>query len=120
MTDDEGKKEEEKFEFTPEREALGYIFLDQARVPAIQHARDNRDFYGPNYARRELVWDVSSAEESEDYYEVRLSFRVAGQRRREPGIEQFTVDKVGTIEVRQILSRPTKRQPSALVLVSEL
>ena len=48
MIDDEGKKEEEKFEFTPEGDALGYIFLDQARVPAIQHARDNPDFYGPN------------------------------------------------------------------------
>ena len=55
MDEEAGKKEEEKLEFTPEGEALGYIFLDQARVPEIQHARDNRDFYGPNYARRELV-----------------------------------------------------------------
>ena len=31
MAEDESKKEEEKFEFTPEGEALGYISLDQAR-----------------------------------------------------------------------------------------
>tara|TARA_B100000315_G_scaffold145098_1_gene134046 strand:+ start:3463 stop:3741 length:279 start_codon:yes stop_codon:yes gene_type:complete len=47
MTEEEGKKEEEKLEFTPEGETLGYISLDQARVLAIEHARDNRDFYGP-------------------------------------------------------------------------
>jgi hypothetical protein len=47
MAEDEGKKEEEKFEFTPEGEALGYIGLDQARVQAVEHARDNTDFYGP-------------------------------------------------------------------------
>ena len=54
MVEDNGK-EEEKFDFTAEGEALGYISLDQARVSAIQHARDNRDFYGRGYANRELT-----------------------------------------------------------------
>ena len=40
MAEDQGK-EEEKFDFTPELE--GYISLDEARVLALQHARDNRE-----------------------------------------------------------------------------
>ena len=68
MVEEEAKKEEKKLEFTPEGETLGYISLDQARVLAMEHARDNRGFYGWRYARRELVWEVVSQEESEDYY----------------------------------------------------
>ena len=75
MAEEEGKKEEEKFELDMAGEALGYISLDQARVRAMEHARDNRDFYGLRYARRELVWEVLSQEESEDYYDIRLSYR---------------------------------------------
>ena len=56
MVEEEGKKDEEKFEFTAQGEALGYISLDQARVGAIEHARDNQEFYGRRYAERELVW----------------------------------------------------------------
>ena len=55
MAEDQDKKDEEKFEFTFEGEALGYISLEQARLRAIQHARDNQAFYGSRYARRELV-----------------------------------------------------------------
>jgi len=49
MVEDEGKQEEEKFEFTATGEALGYISLDQARVLAVEHVRDNREFYGQRY-----------------------------------------------------------------------
>ena len=70
----------DKLEFTPEGETLGYISLDQARVIALQHARDDREFYG-RYADAELVWDVIGAEETEDYYEVRLAYRPAGNFR---------------------------------------
>ena len=72
MPEDESKQDDEKLEFTPEGETLGYLSLDQARVSAFQHARDNPEFYG-RYADRELVWEVVSAEETEDYYEVRAS-----------------------------------------------
>jgi hypothetical protein len=105
MTEEEGKKEDQ-FGFTREGEALGYISLDQARVLALRHARDNTDFYGPRYANRELVWEELSAEESEDYYRVRLSFRPARGFRGRPGIEEFTIDKTGPIELRQIVSGP--------------
>ena len=39
MAEDQGK-EEEKFDFTLEGEAVGYISLDQARVLAMRHARE--------------------------------------------------------------------------------
>tara|TARA_Y100001001_G_C7783877_1_gene230006 strand:+ start:200 stop:409 length:210 start_codon:yes stop_codon:yes gene_type:complete len=54
MAQDEGKTEEEKFDFTSEREVLGYISLDQARVLAVQHARENTDFKG--YVMPKLTW----------------------------------------------------------------
>ena len=51
--DEEGGKEdlfekEDKFDqFDSAGEALGYISLEQARVLAVRHARENTDFYGP-------------------------------------------------------------------------
>ena len=72
MVEEEGQKEE-KFDFDSAGEAGGYISLEQARVLAIEHARDNTDFYGPRYRNRRLVWEAVSADEGEDFYEVRLS-----------------------------------------------
>ena len=46
-----------------------------------------------------------SAEESEDYYRIRLAFRPAGNFRA-AGVELFTIDKTGPIEFRQIISQP--------------
>jgi hypothetical protein len=46
MAEEAGKKEEEKFEFDSAGQAVAYISLDQARVLVLQHARDNREFYG--------------------------------------------------------------------------
>ena len=122
MVDEEDKKEdlfdkEDKFDaFTPEGEALGYISLDQARVLTIQHARENTDFYGRSYQGVELYWEVVSQEETEDYYEIRLSYRPARGFRGEPGIERFTIDKEGgSIELRQIVSEPAgKPRPRLL------
>ena len=111
MFQDEEKKEEEKFEFTSEGEAVGYISLDQARVLAIEHARDNLEFYGSDYANQELVWEVLSQDESEDYYDIRLSYRPGGTFRGRPGAEQFTIDKLGEIRLRQRLQAPSRRRP---------
>ena len=71
---------------------------------ALQDARYNRDFYG-RFADSELVWEVISADGTEDYYEVRLSYRPAGNF-RDAGVEQFTIDKTGTIEFRQVIRPP--------------
>ena len=87
MADAEGKKEEDKFEFDAAGEVIGYISLEQARLLAIQHARDNTDFYGPRYANVALFWEVVSQEEGEDYYDIKLSYRPAGRFSGEPGVE---------------------------------
>ena len=115
--EEEGKKEE-KFDFDLAGEALGYISLEQARVLAIQHARDNTEFYGRKYAKVRLVWEVISQEEGEDYYDIRLSYRPAGRFRGEPGVEQLTIDKTGKIELRQILDEPqgTRAVPTPLLV----
>jgi hypothetical protein len=105
MAEDREKKDDEKLEFDSTGQAIGYISLDQARVLALQHARDNREFYG-RYADREITWEELSAEESEDYYRVRLSYRPARGFQGRPGLEQFTIDKAGPIELRQILREP--------------
>ena len=46
MAEDQGKQEEEKFDFTRESEAFGYISLDQARVLAMRTARESPGAYG--------------------------------------------------------------------------
>ena len=99
MANEEGKKEEEKLEFTPEGEALGYISLEQARILAMEHARDNPDFYGARYQGTTLIREVISEEDGDDYYDVIFSFRPAGLFQGRPGKEQFIIDKVATIRV---------------------
>ena len=108
MAEDQEKKKEEKFAFDAAGQALGYISLDQARVLAVQHAQQNTDFYGRRYARRELAWEELSAEEGEDYYRIRLSYRLARGFQGEPGVDLLTIDKTGAIELRQILSEPVE------------
>ena len=115
MAQEEEKKEEEKFEFDAAGEALRYISMDQARVLAIEHARDNPGFYGRRYSRVDLAWEVLTQEESEDYYDIRLSYRPARAFQGEPGVEQFTIDKSGPIRLRQILREPV-RPPRRLSL----
>ena len=105
----EEEREEDKLDaFTPEAEALGYISLEQARVLAIQHARDNREIYGSRYAATELVWEVISFKAGEDYYEILLSYRPAGRFRGVPGVEKITIDKTGSIELRMVLDEPSE------------
>ena len=61
MVADSDKEDEVKLEFDSAGQAIAYISLDQARVLALQHARDNREFYG-RYAGQELVWAEPGAE----------------------------------------------------------
>ena len=98
-------KQEE--EFTAGGESLGYISLDQARVQALEHARDNTEFYGGEYIGICLVWEVCRVQETDDYYEIRLSFRPSGGFRGEPGVEQFVFEKNGDLRIRQILDEPS-------------
>ena len=95
----EEDKRDEKFDFNAEGDALGYISLDQARVQAIEHARNNTGV-GP-------VWEVSTAHQRDDYYDIRLSFRPFRSFRGEPGVERFVLEKNGDLRMRQILDEPS-------------
>ena len=103
----EEKKEEEKFEFTPEGEALGYISLDQARILAMRTSREAPGEYGRRFRNVPMAFEVVEANETEDYYEVTLSFRPQGAFTGTQGQEQFFIEKEGNVAVRQVLSLPT-------------
>ncbi len=62
MAEDGGKKEEEKLEFTPEGEALGYISLDQARVLAMRTARQTPGEYGRRFTDVSMAFEVIEEE----------------------------------------------------------
>ena len=84
------------------------ITSDHAGVLAIRHARADTDFYGSRYSERELVWEVTSSEEGETYFQVELSYRPARQFFGKPGTEKFTIDRTGNVELRQLLREPTE------------
>ncbi|MCH8205558.1 MAG: hypothetical protein IH956_00970 [Chloroflexi bacterium] len=97
MVEDDDKKEDKFDAFTPEGEALGYISLEQARVVAMQAARDEPSDYGSRFSGARMVFEVAEQEEGEDYYVVTMSFRPAGDFRGAPGQEQFFVEKEGKV-----------------------
>ena len=118
MTEEPGK-EEEKFEFTSEGETLGYISLDEARVLAIRTAAETPGAYGRHYRNTPMVFEVETLEETDDFYEVTLSFMPQGNFVGETGREQFVVAKEGTIALRQVLSLPTQTSASPAGTVSK-
>ena len=93
MAQDEVRKED-LFEFQSEGEVLGYISRDQARVSAMMHARDNPVLYGPKFQDRVMAFNVVASEESEDYYDISLSYRPSGRFTGEPGLLQFIIEKI--------------------------
>lgn len=105
MVDEEGKKKD-KFDFTPEGEAPGYISLEQARLLAMRTARDNPGNYGRALEGVRMVFDVVEQEEGEDYYVVTMSFRPEGDFAGTPGQEQFFIEKEGVVADRQVRSLP--------------
>ena len=105
MAEDQGK-EEEKFDFTGEGEAVDYISLAQARVLAMTTARETPGEYGSQYQNVSMAFETVTATEDEDFYNITLSFRPQGDFSGDPGQEQFFVEKEGTIAVRQVLSLP--------------
>ena len=69
MAEDQGK-EEEKFDFTGEGEAGGYISLAQAGVLAIQTARGTPGEYGSQYQDVPVAFEVSNGQDTEDYEDL--------------------------------------------------
>ena len=60
MAEDQGK-EEEKFDFTSEGEAVGYISLAQARVLAMRTAQETPGEYGSDYRGVPMAFDTVDA-----------------------------------------------------------
>ncbi|MCH8206941.1 MAG: hypothetical protein IH956_08045, partial [Chloroflexi bacterium] len=126
--DEEGGKEdlfdkEDKFDaFTPEGEALGYITLEQARLVAMQTARDDPGNYGSRFSGVRMVYEVVEQDEGEDYYTITMTFRPEGDFRGTPGREQFVIEKEGRVAYRQVPSLPSRGRrfpilPVAIALV---
>ena len=116
MVDDSDNRQDEerprkRDPFTREGEAASYVSLDQASVLGIQHARQNTDFYGSLYEGQEMLVEVIAAEEGEDYYHIRLSYRPARRFSGEPGLEQISIDKSSSaVALRQIVSEPIRKR----------
>ena len=106
MAEEERKEDFEKIEFTPEGEALGYISLEQARLLAMQTARDNPGNYGRRFSGS-MVFDVAEQEDGEDYYIITMNFRPEGDFAGTTGQEQFFIEKEGAVAHRQVLSLPS-------------
>ncbi len=109
MAEDGSAQEGEKPESQRPGSGGGFVSLDQARDIALGHARENPDFYGRRYRKKELAWEVLSQEEREDGYLVRLSYRPARGFRGEPGVEQFSIDRTGPVQSRRIVSEPVRK-----------
>ena len=107
---DETKQDVDKLDFTAEGETFGYISLDQARVLALRLAREDISVYGDRYSETRFAWEVTSAEDGEDYYQIRISFRPVEGFTGEPGTELFTIDKTGALESRQTLTFPIEQK----------
>ena len=82
------------------------ISLERARLQVVRFAQQNMEVYGPIYANTALVWEVVSAEEGDEFYYLRLSYRPFGPLQGTPGLEEFITDKTGQIEFRQVLNEP--------------
>ena len=117
MAEEWGKKDEPKLEVDAAGQAIAHISLDQARVPALQHARENPYFHGPSYAGIDIIVSaVIDANEIEDSYEICMTFRPAMWRWGRPGIEQMFIDKTGAIEFRRIQDLPLRNRVLLLLL----
>ena len=68
------------------RPLVEHFLKPGAHVIAIRHARENTEIYGPEYQDINLVWRSVSEEESEKFYDIKLSFRPAGSFNATPGL----------------------------------
>ena len=107
-------EEQDSQEEQPESQSSGgsggFISLDQARGIALDQARQDRDFYGRRYARQDLTWHVVNQEEGAEGYSIRLSYRPVRGFRGQAGVEEFSIDRQGSVQSRRIVSEPVRRR----------
>ena len=100
MAQDELNKED-KFDFTAEGEAKDFVTLDQARLIAMQTARDQPGNYGARLRGESMVFEAADESETDDDYVLTLAFRPEGKFSGTPGREQFIFrDKLGQVAFR--------------------
>jgi len=107
MAEDDINKED-KFDFTSEGEALGYISLDQAVLRARLLVRQNEARYLERLGWDEVVWAEVNSDQREDTYRVVLQFRrpARGLGEEQTGEEEFLFDLAGNLQDRQVLVWP--------------
>jgi len=105
MVEGTGNKDGEKVDIDLAGQEGVQLTLDQVLTLAFQYVRNNREIYG-RYASSEMVWALERADETENFYDIRLSYRPARGFRGRPGVERFIISKTGADEVRQIISEP--------------
>ena len=105
MAEDINDKEDQ-FDFTADGEALGYISLAQARLLAMQTARETPGEYGGRFRDASMAFEIAESSEDEDYYIVTLGVRPQGDFSGTSGQEQFFISKEGEVAHRQVLSLP--------------
>ncbi len=97
---------------------LGHISPGHAQVAAMRAVQDRPGLYGNRYRELPMTFEVVDSRETEDHYLVTLSFRPQGRIGGDPGLEQVTVSKEGTVLSRHVLSLPggagTLRRPVVL------
>ena len=108
VAEEEAQEEDQPESQRPGREGE-LISLDQARGIALDHASENQDFYGRRFASMDLAWEVVSQEEVADGYRIQLSYQLAHGFRGNPGVEEFTIDRQGSVQSRRIVSEPARR-----------
>ena len=122
MVDEEGQKEEQKFDFDAAGEVVRYISLDQARVLAMRTSSATPGEYSRRFAGVPMAFEVVGEEETEDHYVITLSFRPQGRFVGATGQEQFFIEKEGDVAYRQVLSLPEaerqRRFPVVPVLIA--
>ena len=111
---EDGGKEEEKFDFTPEGE--GYISLDEATLSARQLVRQDEQHYLNRTGWEEIVWSTSESEAGDVSIKVILQFRRpnSGISEDAKGLEEFLFGYDGELQDRQVISWPDDSSASAV------
>lgn len=121
MVEDQGNKEEEKFELTAESEGLRYISLDQARVQALHAAVESTRGHGLPFRKVPMSFEIVDAQETAEHYLIALSFRPRGNFTGTAGREQFFIGKEGFVARRQVLALArSRRGPVPIIILSVL
>ena len=77
MAEDADNKEDQ-FDFTSQGEAMSYISIAQARLLAMQTARETPGDYWRGFTGTLMAFEVIESSEDEDYYIVTLGIRPQG------------------------------------------